>query len=284
MSNVIITADSTCDITAEILQKYGNIEILPLYTVLGDKSLRDGVEVVPDDIYSYVEKNGVLPKTSAGSVDDYISLFKKYADDGKEVVHINISSEMSSSYQNACIAASEVGNAQVVDSRNLSTGSGLLVMDAADMALEGKSAQQIAEKVRERASLVRASFVIDQLEYLRMGGRCSSVAMLGANLLKIKPEIVVGQDGKMSMGDKSRGSYDKVLIKYVEKILAVQGINKKRVFVTHTRCDDAIVQSVVDTVKNLVDFEEVYVTTAGCVITSHCGPNTLGVLFEMQEN
>lgn len=282
MANIKITADSTCDLCKDIVLK-NDIEIMPLYTVLGDKSLRDGVEITPDDIYEYVSQNSTLPKTSAGSVDDYITLFKNYVDKGFEVVHISISSELSSSHQNAKIAASEVGNVYVVDSLNLSTGSGLLVLDACDMANEGKSAAEIYDTLTKRTSLVRSSFVLDQLEYMKMGGRCSGVAMLGANLLKIKPEIIVGQDGKMTMGDKHRGKYDSALSKYIAKILSVENINKRRVFITHTRCDDAIVKGVIEQVKSLVDFEEVYDSTAGCVITSHCGPNTLGVLFEINE-
>ncbi len=282
MSNIKITADSTCDLPAELIEKY-SIDINPLYTVLGDRSLLDGVEATPDDIYEFVAQNGQLPKTSAGSVDDYINRFKKYVDEGLEVVHISISSGLSSSYQNACIAASEVGNVYVVDSLNLSTGSGLLVLDAVDMVNEGKSAAEIAKVLTERASLVRASFVLDKLDYMVMGGRCSSVAMLGANLLKIKPVIAVGQNGKLSMVDKPRGQYIKALEKYVKSVLSQPDINTKRVFVTHTKCDDGVVDFVKDLIKNTMDFEEIIESTAGCVITSHCGPNTLGVLFELKK-
>ncbi len=281
MSNIKITADSTCDLPRELVEKHGII-INPLYTVLGDKSLLDGVEATPEDIYDFVEKNSQLPKTSAGSVDDYLTLFKKYTDEGFEVVHISLSSSLSSSYQNACIAAAEIGGVYVVDSLNLSTGTGLLVLDAVDMANEGESAQNIAKALTERAPLVRASFVLDKLDYMVMGGRCSGVAMLGANLLKIKPVIAVGTDGKLSMVDKPRGQYAKALEKYVASVLNQPNINTKRVFVTHTKCDDEIVSLVKDLVKNTVDFKELIESTAGCVITSHCGPNTLGVLFELK--
>lgn len=281
MSNIKITADSTCDLPSEICEKYG-IEIKPLYVVLGDDSYLDRVEIQADEIYDYVAKNNQLPKTAAGSVDDYLTLFKKHVDDGKEVVHISLGSGLSSSYQNACIAAAEVGGVYVVDSQSLSTGSGLLVLDAADMVNEGKSAAEIAEAVSKRASLVKASFVIDRLDYLCMGGRCSSVTMLGANLLKIKPVISVGEYGKMAMSDKPRGQYSKVLTKYAQTVLQTPDINKNRVFVTHTKCDDGLVESVIEEVKRIGGFEEVYETTAGCVITSHCGPNTLGVLFEVK--
>ena len=280
MSNIQITADSTCDLPFEICEKYG-VEIKPLYVVLGEKSYLDGVEIKAEEIYDYVAKNGDLPKTSAGSVDDYLTLFKKHVDAGKKVVHISLGSGLSSSYQNACIAAGEVGSVEVVDSQNLSTGSGHLVLDACEMAGDGMDAPAIAEALRARAGKVRASFVIDQLDYLHKGGRCSSVAMLGANLLKIKPVISVGEAGKMAMSDKPRGQYIKVLEKYAKKVLEEQNINTRRVFITHTKCDDGIAESVVDIVKATGIFDEVIETDAGCVITSHCGPNTLGVLFEV---
>ena len=280
MPNIKITADSTCDIPAELCEKY-DVEIKPLYTVLGDEAFRDGVDITPDGIYEYVDKNGNLPKTSAGSVDDYLTIFKKYADEGKEVVHISLGSALSSSYQNACIAASEAGNAHVVDSQSLSSGGALLIIKAYEMIEQGMSASDVAARLREDASKVSASFVVDRLDYLYKGGRCSSLEMLGANLLKIKPVIGVGEFGKMSMVDKPRGQYAKVLEKYVAGVLSKPGINKKRAFVTHTKCDSAVVAAVVEQVKGF-GFEEVYDTLAGCVITSHCGPNTLGVIFEYE--
>lgn len=282
MPDIKLTADSTCDLSSELIAAH-DIEIMPLYTVLGDVSYRDGVDAKPDDIYKFVAENNTLPKTSAGSVDDYMTLFKKHVDAGKTVIHISLSAEMSSSHQNACIAAGEVGNVHVVDSRNLSTGSGLLVLDAADMIKEGLDADTIAQNLRDRAPLVRASFVVDNLEYLRMGGRCSAVTMFGANLLKIKPRIEVA-DGKMGVGGKYRGQYKKVLVEdYVKDVLSADNIDTRRVFVTHTKCDDDIVNGVIEAVKSRGIFEEVYETTAGCVITSHCGPSTLGVLFEVKE-
>ncbi len=281
MSNIKITVDSTCDLSKKIVEKCG-IEVVSLYTVLGDKSLRDGIEVVPDDIYRFVEEKGVLPKTSAGAIDDYMSVFKKYTDEGFEVIHFSLSSEMSSSHQNACIAAGEIGNVYVVDSRNLSTGTGLLVLDACDMVKEGLGASEIVEKIKKNIPLVRASFVVDNLEYLKMGGRCSSVAALGANLLKIKPRIDV-KDGKMGMGDKYRGQYSKVMLTYVKDVLSKEKVNAKRVFITHTKCDPELIEAIRNEVVNTVDFEEIYETTAGCVITSHCGPNTIGVLFETEK-
>ena len=278
MSKIKLTVDSTCDLPVSLAQKYG-VEIIPLYTVLGETALRDGVEVTPDDIYKYVADNNALPKTSACPLDDYMTHFKKYTDDGYTVIHFSISSSMSSSHQNAVIAAGEVGNVFVLDTANLSTGSALLVLDAVDMINEGLEAEEIFENLKKNVPLVRASFVVDNLEYLKMGGRCSAVALLGANLLKIKPRIDV-KDGAMGVGEKYRGPYAKVLIQYVKQVLAAESVNTKRVFITHTKCDEAIVNAVVEEVKNNLEFEEVYENTAGCVVTSHCGPNTLGVLFE----
>ena len=281
MSVVKITVDSTCDLSPELIHKH-DITVNPLYTILGDKSYADGVDIKPDGIYKFVAENNILPKTSAASVEDYLSLFKTYVEKGMEVIHFNISSDMSSSHQNALISAKEVGNVYVIDTLNLSTGSGLLVLDAADYRAQGMGAAEIAERVRTHVPLVRASFVIDNLEYLRMGGRCSAVAMLGANLLKIKPRIEV-TDGKMGMGGKYRGAYDKVLLKYTEDMLSCPDVNTRRVFITHTKCDKELVNQVREKVCSLIPFEEVYETTAGCVITSHCGPNTLGVLFETKK-
>lgn len=280
MSNIKITADSTCDLPLELVQKL-DVAIKPLYTVLGDKSLLDSVEVTPDDIYEFVDKTGQLPKTSAGSVADYISLFEQFVKEGMEVVHFSLGSGLSSSYQNACIAASEVGNVYVVDTESLSSGSGLVVYNAYELVQGGMSAADVADASREYAKRIDASFVVDNLDYLHKGGRCSSVAMLGANLLKIKPVIGVAELGKMSMVEKPRGQFDKVLKKYVDARLSQDGINKKRIFITHTKCDSELVDDIVAQVK-AYGFEEVIETTAGCVITSHCGPGTLGVLFEKQ--
>ncbi|MBQ8605244.1 MAG: DegV family protein [Clostridia bacterium] len=280
MPNIKITVDSTCDLSPEIMEKY-DISVLPLYTVLGDNAYRDGIEATPDDIYKYVSETGSLPQTSAGAIDDYLTFFKKYVDEGFEVIHFSVSSCMSSSHQNALIAAGELENVYVVDTQNLSTGSGLLAMDAVDMRAEGLSAAEIHEKLKARTPLVRASFVVDNLDYLKKGGRCSAVVALGANLLKIKPRIDV-KDGKMGMGDKYRGQYNKVMLTYVKDVLSKEKINTKRVFVTHTKADPELIEAIKNEVKSLVDFEEMYETIAGCVITSHCGPNTIGVLFEVE--
>ncbi len=284
MNKVIISADSTCDLPAELKERYG-VKIIPLYVNLGDDSLKDGEEINPDMIYTFVAEKNQLPKTSAATIPDYQEWFEGFVKEGYDVLHFNISSTMSVTHQNAKMAAEEVdGNVYVIDSGNLSTGMSLLIADAADMIAEGKSAEEIHQEILKRIPLVRASFVVDTLDYLKMGGRCSSVAALGANLLKLHPRIAV-VDGKMGVAEKYRGAIDGVIIKYAQQMLE-QNKDKivgKRCFVTHTKYNPEAVQKVYDLVKESGLFEEVIENTAGCVITSHCGPGTLGVLFEVTE-
>lgn len=277
--NVKITSDSTCDLSADILRRY-DIGITPLSVLLGDQSYKDGVDMNTDDIYAYVERTGCLPKTSAVNVEDYIEAFRAIVSEGREVVHFNISADFSSSYQNACIAAQEVGHVRVVDSRNLSTGQGLVVLKAAELAAAGASAAEIEQACNAMTDRVEASFIIDSLDYLYKGGRCSALSALGANLLKLKPCIVV-KDGKMHPEKKYRGFFEKVLLHYVEdRLKDRQDIDPARIFITHTRCDAECVEAVRAAIlKHMPDFEEIIETTAGSTVTTHCGPNTLGILF-----
>ena len=279
MSKIKITADSTCDLSPALIEKY-KVTICPLYVVKGEESYRDGVDIKPQDIYDYVTETGNVTKTAAVSVGDYLDFFRPFVEEGFEVVHINISSGFSSCYQNACVAAEELGNVYVVDSLNLSTGSGHAVIEAALLAEQGKSGAEIKEYLdKEIVPKVEASFVIDTLKYLHMGGRCSSVAALGANLLKLKPCIEV-MDGKMHVGKKYRGSLEKCIEEYVvARLKDRDDINEKRIFITHTDCPPGIVEAAYNAVKKYGRFEEILETTAGCTITNHCGPGTLGVLF-----
>lgn len=278
MSKVIITSDSTVDLSQELIDRY-NVQILPMGVTLGDKTYKDGVDINPDFIYENYEKTGELPKTSAVNVDECINFFEKYTSQGYSVVHFVISSQMSSTYQNSLIAAQEVGNVYVVDTQNLSTGGGLLVCEAGEMLKAGKSAKEIADECQKLVSYVDASFVIDNLEFLHKGGRCSALAKFGANMLNLKPCIVV-RNGKMSVGRKYRGKFGAVLLKYiVDQIGDVSDLCLDRVFVTHAGCDEDICQACVQAVKEKAPFKEVLVTRAGCTISSHCGRNTLGVLF-----
>ncbi len=277
---VKIVSDSTCDLSPELIEKY-DIDIMPLYVSMNDETKKDGVEVTPEDIYSHVEKTGVLPKTAAPNLSDYISLFEKWHNQGYSIVHFSISGEFSSAYHNATLAAEEVGDVYVVDSRNLSTGQGLVVLHGADLAEAGKSAAEIKEECDKLTPKVEASFVVDSIDYLHKGGRCSSVAALGANLLKLKPCIEV-IDGKMTSAKKYRGKIDSVIIDYVsDRLKGREDIEKNRIFITHTKCNPETVKEVRDKINELLPncFAEILETTAGCTITSHCGPNTLGVLF-----
>ena len=275
---IIITSDSTTDLSPELIERYG-IKTLPMGITLGDKTYKDGVDITPDDIYAHQEKYGELPKTAATNVGECVDFFKPLVDEGYSIVHFTISAEMSSTYNNACLAADEFDNVYVVDTRNLSTGGGLLLLAACDMVKEGKSAQEIAFECRDLAPRVDASFVIDSLEYLYKGGRCSALSVLGANLLKLKPCIEV-KDGTMGVGKKYRGKYAEVLKQYAEDRLQDRAdLVPTRVFVTHAGCQPEVVDSIVELVKSKGIFEEVFVTRAGCTVSSHCGANTLGVLF-----
>ena len=283
MADIIITSDSTTDLSAELRERY-NIKIIPLGVTLGDKTYFDGVDVNPDDIYEYHRKTGELPKTTAANLGDLIDFFKPFVDEGKTVIHFSISGEMSSTFNNSRMAAEEVGNVYAIDSRNLSTGGGLLVIAAAEMVKKGMEAEEIVKEIENLIPKVDASFVIDNLEYLHKGGRCSAVAMLGANLLKLKPCIEV-KNGSMGVGKKYRGKFGDVLKTYVaERIGDGSDIDLDRVFVTHAGCDEDIVNAVVEDVKKAAPFKEAFLTRAGCTISSHCGADTLGVLFIRKNN
>ena len=275
---VIISSDSTCDLNRELIDRY-KIRILPMGVSLGDKIYRDGVDITPDEIYAHHAATGQLPKTSAINLAENLDRFEELTKGGNAVVHLTLSASMSSTYYNACLAAEEFEDVYVVDCKNLSTGNGLLVIAAAEMAQQGMKAQEIARRIEELTSCVDASFVVDNLEYLVKGGRCSALAAFGANLLQLKPCIQV-KDGAMGVCKKYRGKFEKALSVYVSDRLAnAEDICLDRVFVTHAGCDPQIVESVVAAVKNALPFREVFVTRAGCTVSSHCGANTLGVLF-----
>lgn len=275
---IIIASDSTSDLSPELIARY-NVQILPLGVTLGDKQYTDGVDIDPDFIYAYYEKNGELPKTSAINLAGASAFFKKLTADGSTVIFFAISSQMSSTFQNVRLAAQDFDRVFVVDTQNLSTGGGLLVIKAAEMAAAGNSAEEIVSACEQAVPCVDASFVIDSLEFLHKGGRCSAVAAFGANLLRLKPCIVV-RNGKMGVSKKYRGNYAEVLKKYVaEQIGDASDIDLSHVFITHAGCDAAVYEACVETVKQIAPVQEVHLTRAGCTISSHCGRNTLGVLF-----
>ncbi len=273
-----IAADSTCDLSPELIERYG-ITILPLGVALGDRQYTDGVDIDPDMIYKNYEETGLLPKTSAINLADFEAFFAEKTADGSAVILFTISSEMSSTYHNACLAAEGFDRAFVVNTRNLSTGGGLLVITAAEMAAAGETPEAIVARCNELAPCVDASFIIDSLEFLYKGGRCTALEAFGANLLSLKPCIVV-RDAKMGVGKKYRGKFSAVLPKYVtDRLGDASDVIKGHIFVTHAGCDEAIYTAVLEQVKTIAPEAEVHLTRAGCTISSHCGRNTLGVLF-----
>ncbi len=275
---VKITADSVIDLSPEMIAE-NDITIVPLFVTLGGTNFSDGVDLTPEDIYNFVAKTNQLPKTAAVSTETYRGVFKKYSDEGRAVIHFNISSDMSASHSNAKLAANGLENVFVIDSRNLSSGVGLLVLYACDLAKKGLDAKTIYEKVLRRIPFVQASFIIDKLDYLYKGGRCSSLALLGANLLSIKPTIEV-RGGKMIVGKKYIGSLKRAIEKYVVDILAnYPNYDKTRIFVTHTKIAPEIIEQVKGLIIQHAEFDEILETTAGGTITSHCGPGTLGILY-----
>lgn len=275
-----ITADSTADLSAELLEKY-DIGIISLGISLGEDLFEDGKTIVPEQIYDYVAKTKKLPKTSAVNSEQYKEFFAQFFEQGYDaIVHINISSEMSASHRSAKMAQEEMQNVHVVDSQSLSTGMGLQAIYAAELAQSGKySPQQIVEMLEARRANVQAGFIVDKLEYLYRGGRCNAVSMLGANLLKIKPCIEV-HDGKMGMYGKCIGKFASCVLKYVTNTLnKYNNHDTSRIFITHTKIDSQIVEDVKQYIKQNTNFKEILETTAGSTITSHCGPNTIGILF-----
>ena len=276
--SIKIISDSTCDLSQELIQEY-DIAITPLSVTIGDKTGRDGLEIHPEEIYDYVAQSGKLPKTSAVNVADYAAVYKEWTEKGYDIIQFCIGSGFSSTYQNACIAAEKYDNVHVVDTKNLSTGQGYLTLYAAKMVRNGATVDEILKKSEELTSKMETSFILDQLEYLHKGGRCSGIVVMGANLLKLKPCIEV-KDGGMVVGKKYRGEIAKAAMGYItDRLKDRDDIDKSVIFITHTKCDQAYVDAVRQKIEELTDFEEILETPAGCTVTTHCGPSTLGVLF-----
>lgn len=275
---VKIIADSTCDLSPELLERY-DIAITPLCVIKDGKEFHDGVDITPADIFAHVDGGGELCSTAAVSQFEYTEIFTRYAREYDAVVQINIGSGFSCCYQNACLAAQDFDNVYVVDSENLSTGQGLLVVAAAKLAQQGLSGSEIAERVRALAPKVEASFLIDRLDYMRKGGRCSAVAALGANLLHLKPCIEV-REGKMGVCKKYRGSFEKCIRQYVkERLDGRTDIDEGLAFITHPACQKNVVDAAMEEARAYGSFSEIVETHAGCTVSCHCGPNTLGILF-----
>lgn len=278
---IILSADSTCDIGDELKERY-HVHYIPLHIILNDKDYKDNIDITPDQIYQEYYDHKCLPKTAAVNVEEYLNYFRPLVAEGCEIIHINIGSGLSSSYQNCCLAAKMLGHVYVIDSCNLSSGTGLLVADAGKMIADGQDAASIAEVLRTRVSKCHASFVLDTLTFLHAGGRCSAVAALGANILKLKPCIEVdNRNGSMDVGKKYRGSLDKALVRYVKDELSrYQDLNPELLFITHSGIPQEYIDLVKKTVEETASFQEIQVTKACCTISCHCGPNTLGILFE----
>lgn len=275
---VMITADSTCDLSPELLERF-QIKTIPLTIQLGDDSFLDGQGFTPELMYKRYRQDGTLPKTAACSIQQFIDFFSQFTAAGYEVVHLDISSELSCSYANARLAAQELEGVYPVDSQMLSTGVGLLAIEGAECRDKGMSAEEIARHLTALTDKVDTSFVLDTLEFMWKGGRCSAVASLGANLLKLKPALEM-KDGKLGVYKKYRGSITAVYQQYIKERLAGKSIRPGHVFITESgEIEEATVTELEALVRELIPVKEIHHTTAGCTISSHCGPKTLGVLF-----
>ena len=277
MHRVVITADSTADLPPDLIERY-DIHIIPLTVILGDDSYLDGVDIAPEKMYERYHTVGILPKTAAPSVQAFKDFFGPIIVSGAEIVHLDISSELSNAYNAARLAAAEMENVYIVDSRSLCCGIALLAIEGAECRDRGMSACEIAKHLSVLTEKVSASFVLDTLEFIWKGGRCSAVAALGANLLNIKPALEV-RDGVLIIGRKYRGNYEHIVKNYCKDVLEEFDTPDLSVaFVTYTTAADEIVKYAVDLVKGR-GFKTVYVTRAGGTITSHCGEDCLGILY-----
>ena len=273
-----IISDSTCDLTPELLAQH-DISIVPLIVMKNDEEFLDGATITPADIFAHVAAGGSLCSTAARSVGAYMEEFEKYTGEYDGVVHISIGSGFSSSYQNACLAAEEFDNVRVIDSKNLSTGQGLVVLKACELAKTAASLDELQAELEAYTGKVEASFLVDKLDYLAKGGRCSSAAALGANLLNLKPCIEV-RDGKMTVVKKYRGNYAKCLASYIkERLTDREDLDTSTLFITQTKITDECYAAVKESVAAYSTFEKEYETVAGCTVSCHCGPGTFGILF-----
>ena len=276
--NIKILSDSTCDLSAQLLEKY-HITMAPLTVVKADEQFKDGVTITPADIFDHVKNGGALCTTAANSIGEYADYYEKYAAEYDGIIHITIGSGFSACYQNATLAAEDYPIVRVIDSQNLSTGQGLVVLKACELARTAENLDDLAAELRAYTEKIESSFLVDKLDYLVKGGRCSSAAALGANLLNLKPCIEV-KNGKMTVGKKYRGNYAKCLASYVkERLDGRDDIDWSTLFITQTVVSDDCSTAVENAVKEYGHFETVYETIAGCTISCHCGPGTMGILF-----
>lgn len=283
MSKIILSADSTCDLNPELKERY-EVNYYPFHIILDGQDYLDNVTITPEQIYETYYAKKILPKTAAINMYEYMSYFKNWVNEGYEVIHICLGNSLSSAYQNCVLAAVELGHVYVINSGNLSTGMGLMVVEAGKMIQNGMGTQEIVEELNRLKIHCHSSFILDKLEFMKAGGRCSSAIAIGANLLNIKPCIEVNnEDGSMQVRKKYRGSLENVLKKYVkDKIMQYPNIKKDIMFITHSGIDSRFIELVKSEVNSLLEIGEIYITKASCTISSHCGPNTLGILFETE--
>lgn len=276
--SIKITADSTCDLPKGIVNKY-NLEIMPIRVIKNGEEYKDGIDITPVEVIDYCEKNKDVCSTSAANIADYIEVFDKFANEYDAVIHFSLGSKFSGSCQNAKLAAADYENVYVVDTDSLSSGSGYIVYEAAVMAEKGFSAEDIVAESEKLKGKVEISFVLDKLNYLSRGGRCSSVTALATGILKIKPSILL-TDGALGVHKKYRGSFEHCAKLYIKDCLKDRtDIDTKRVFITSCACNPALIEELKELVLSYTDFEEVVIAEAGCTVTSHCGPNTMGIIY-----
>ncbi len=278
MSKIVITADSPIDLSAEQATEYG-IEIIPLHIILDCKDYLDGVDITPDDIYTAYNEKKILPSTSAISVSEYETFFSKFVSEGFEVVHLSLSSAISSTHNNARIASTDMPGVHIVDTKRLSTGMAVLAIKGTEMAATGMSAAEIASNLTAMRDKVSTSFLLETLTYMNKGGRCSALAVLGANILGIKPTIENLNDGSLAVGKKFRGKTNAVRRQYIDEKLSVPGIDYSRIFVDHSGIDEDELLELKTYIEENYDFKEVLISRAGSTISTHCGPGTFALMF-----
>lgn len=277
---IMLSADSTCDIGKELKEKY-NVHYYPFHISLDGQHYKDGINIFPDDIFKKYSEKGVLPKTAAIGSVEYIEYFRPFVEEGYDVIHLNLGSAISCAHQNCILAAKELGHVYPIDSCNLSCGTGLLVLEAARLISMDLNVEDIVSEIKSLTSKIHSSFILDTLKFMSAGGRCSSIVSIGANLFKIKPCIVVNnKDGSMFVGKKYRGELSKVLNYYVDDVLSnYKNIRNDKIFIVQAGLSSEMFQQMYEKVKNLNYFEKIYTSTACCTISSHCGPNTFGIMY-----
>ena len=281
MSKVAILTDSTCDLSEKLIRE-NNISVIPLYVSFDEEIYKDGVDINAARLYELVKEKKKLPKTSACSVGDFVEIFSKYLNDGYDVFYMGIGSKLSTTYNSAILAKEELNTerVQVCDSANLSTGTGLQLLKAAKLVNEGKTVKEIKEEIDKISPNVRSKFAVESLEYLHKGGRCSGVARFFGTMARLKPVISV-VDGKLDVFTKTIGKRKALQVMIDDIVSNKDNIDKDCVMVTHTYADEEA-KCLKEQLNELIPDANVEITDAGCVISSHCGKGTIGILYIMK--